>query len=248
MSALSRKRPNATGQRNNAMAQKGHYELFLLDDLVRLGGQIRRHLEAEHLGGLEVDDELKFGRLHHRQVSGLLALENPPGVDTDLAIAIAVIGAVAHQTTRLCVFALLVDGRDSVPRRQSNDFVALTVEELIGGDQHRSGVQLHCCCKRGIDLTLVARKQYMSLLASGGRCFLNLPCLVGVIRTVRIEEYSDQMDSRKQRTQQAKSLALQRSGQKIHARSVAPGTAEAGDEAELDRVNRNSKDNRPWRS
>src|SRR3974377_501301 len=155
------------------MAQKEHYELFLLDDLVRLGGQIRWHLEAKRLGGLEVDDELKFGRLHHRQVSGLLALENPPGVDTDLAIAIAVIGAVDHQTPRLCVFALLVNGRDSLPRRQSNDFVALTVEELIGGDQHRSGVQLHCCRKRGIAVTLVPRKQYMSLVARGWRRFLH---------------------------------------------------------------------------
>jgi hypothetical protein len=38
----------------------------LFDDLVRLGREIRRHLYAERLGGLEVDDELKFARLHHR--------------------------------------------------------------------------------------------------------------------------------------------------------------------------------------
>ena len=44
----------------------------------------RGHVEAERLGGLEVDDELELGRLLHRQVGGLLALENAVGVDTRL--------------------------------------------------------------------------------------------------------------------------------------------------------------------
>src|SRR5215469_4992217 len=39
----------------------------------------------------------------------------------------------------------------SVPRRQSDDFVALAVEERIARNQHRSGSQLHSCCERGID-------------------------------------------------------------------------------------------------
>jgi hypothetical protein len=84
------------------MSAKGQTRTFarLFDDLICLGGKIRGHLDTERLGGLEVDDELKFGRLHHRQVSGLFALENPPSVDTNLAIAIAEVGAVAHQATR----------------------------------------------------------------------------------------------------------------------------------------------------
>ena len=36
----------------------------------------RRHVEAERLRGLEVDDQLELGRLHDRQVGRLLALEN----------------------------------------------------------------------------------------------------------------------------------------------------------------------------
>jgi hypothetical protein len=39
------------------------------------------------LRGLEVEHELKFGGLHDRQVGGLLALENPSGIDASLAIA-----------------------------------------------------------------------------------------------------------------------------------------------------------------
>ena len=40
-------------------------------------------IEAEGLGGLEVDHK-KTGRLHHRQVDQLLALEKEAGVDAGL--------------------------------------------------------------------------------------------------------------------------------------------------------------------
>ena len=45
-------------------------------------------VEAERLGGLEVDDQLELGRLHDRQVGRLRALEDAAGVDADLAIGI----------------------------------------------------------------------------------------------------------------------------------------------------------------
>src|SRR5579864_5453518 len=56
--------------------------------------------KTERLGGLEVDHELEFGGLCDRQIARLLALENPSGVHTDLAIGICNAGRVAHQTAR----------------------------------------------------------------------------------------------------------------------------------------------------
>src|SRR5215470_5387911 len=95
------------------------------EGVVRLGGEIRRHLDAERLGGLEVDDELKSGRVHHRQVCRLLPLEDSSGVDASLAIAVADVGAVAHQAARQRVVTPLVDSRNRISRRQSDNFVAL---------------------------------------------------------------------------------------------------------------------------
>ena len=61
------------------------------------GEQRRRHGEAEHPGGLGVDDQLELGRLHDRQVRGLGALEDAAGIDADLTIRIRNVGSVAHQ-------------------------------------------------------------------------------------------------------------------------------------------------------
>ena len=60
---------------------KADIRAVLFNDLVRLGGEVGRHFDAERLGGFEVDDELKFGGLDYRQVPWFLALENPPGID-----------------------------------------------------------------------------------------------------------------------------------------------------------------------
>jgi hypothetical protein len=38
----------------------------------------QRHGKTEPLGGLEVDHELEFGGLYHRQIARLLATENAP--------------------------------------------------------------------------------------------------------------------------------------------------------------------------
>jgi hypothetical protein len=45
-----------------------------------------RHREAERLGGLEIDDQLEFGRPLDRQIGGLGALEDLSDVNANLAI------------------------------------------------------------------------------------------------------------------------------------------------------------------
>ena len=53
----------------------------LFDHLIGERKQRRRDREAERLCGLKVEDELKFGGLHHRKGGGLLALEYSPDIN-----------------------------------------------------------------------------------------------------------------------------------------------------------------------
>ena len=72
------------------------------------------HGEAERLGGLQVDVQLDFGGLLDRQVGGLVALENPAGIDAGQAICVRNVRSVAQQTSGRGELAIV--GRSLAPR------------------------------------------------------------------------------------------------------------------------------------
>jgi hypothetical protein len=61
---------------------RNHDQLYSITSSARLSNDWGNR-EAEHLCCLEIDDHLNFRGLLDRQVGGLLALENPTGVDAD---------------------------------------------------------------------------------------------------------------------------------------------------------------------
>src|SRR5215831_3668327 len=112
------------------------------DHLLSAGDQHRRHSQAEPPGSLEVDEEVKPGRLLDWQVGGLGPLENPSGVDAGLAIGIRQASAVTHETARFREVNKRVDARDSIAGGQGHDLVASSDEESISTDHDRVSASL----------------------------------------------------------------------------------------------------------
>src|SRR5262249_21972808 len=109
-------------QRNAALCHKQTYaaqqKAPLFDHLV--GEQLQRvgHLDAEQSRRLRVDDELEFARLQDRQVGGLRAFEDLPGVDGDMTRPVRAIDPVAHQPAGFDSLASAIGRGNPIVRRQ----------------------------------------------------------------------------------------------------------------------------------
>src|SRR6202011_2863439 len=111
----------------------------LLDHLVGDGEHPWRHLDAERSRRLKVDDELEFGRLQHRQVGGLGALEDAAGMDADLTKHFCEIGSVAHQPAGCHKITDRISRRDPVARRQGGNLHAAGGQECVASDEEGIG-------------------------------------------------------------------------------------------------------------
>src|SRR5260370_10838853 len=124
----------------------------LFDHLVGLRQERARHGEPERLGGLEVDHQFEFGRLLDRQIGRLGAVEDLSGVNADLAIDRSEARSIADQAAGSGEFSPLVRRRNGMARCQRYELLAPAVEERIGGDDERAGMQLDEGCEGGVDL------------------------------------------------------------------------------------------------
>src|SRR5262249_49798024 len=88
------------------------------DHLVGADEYRRRNVEAKRLRGLEIDDEIELGGLHHRQIGRLRTFENPADVDAGLAIGVRKVRSIAHQTTACGVLPQIVDRGNRIARLQ----------------------------------------------------------------------------------------------------------------------------------
>ena len=78
----------------------------------------RRHVEAERLGGLEVDHQLVLGRRLHRQVGRLLALEDAIDVAGRAPVLVDQIRPIGDQAAAGDEEAFEVDRGQFVPGRK----------------------------------------------------------------------------------------------------------------------------------
>src|SRR5262249_15499485 len=120
---------------------------YLLDHLVGASDQRGRHLKAECLRGLEVDNKLQRCWLNDWQVTRFEALEDLPGVHAHLTIQIGQAGAIAHQAAGYGITASFVDRRYFAACGQKHEALALTVEERV--TSYEKG--LHCGLSKGCE-------------------------------------------------------------------------------------------------
>src|SRR5262249_7980636 len=79
----------------------------------------------------EVDRKLEFHRLHHRQVGGLLALENAAGEDARPTKCVLDAGCVTHQAARIGVVASTINRGDLVIGGQHGELLPAAVERSL---------------------------------------------------------------------------------------------------------------------
>src|SRR5215467_14173057 len=110
------------------------------DHLIGNRQQGRRQVQAECFGGLQVDDELEFSRLHNRKVGWLFALEDSAGILTNLTVRPRDVGAITSQPTSLDKFAPRVSYGQRMTCRECDDFNAPVREERVRSDEERVGL------------------------------------------------------------------------------------------------------------
>src|SRR5207244_9412076 len=99
------------------LSPAGSHQLCLAHSFNHLVGTAEhrdRHGDAERLCRLEIDEQLNFGGLLHRQVCGLLAFEDAPGIQAGQPILLLDAGSVRHQPTGRDERAIVIDPGHSV--------------------------------------------------------------------------------------------------------------------------------------
>src|SRR5262252_10703319 len=96
-------------------AGKFHFEppsrFTSLDHLVGAGEQRRWHLDAERLGGGQIDDELEFGRLLDRKVGWICPAQNLVDIVARAPEQVRVVWTIGQQTSGFDILPPTVDRR-----------------------------------------------------------------------------------------------------------------------------------------
>src|SRR5689334_15532793 len=114
------------------MSVWGQKRTCSFDDVVCERQYLGRKVDAERLGGSQVDDQFELCRLHNGQIGRFLSLEDPRGVDPDLAIRAGKVLAIAEKTAGSRVRTPIVNCRNPVTRNQCDDL--LTAAEVIASN------------------------------------------------------------------------------------------------------------------
>src|SRR4030095_2798374 len=103
-----------------------------LDHLVGASEQRRGHLEAEHLGGRQIDDEFELGRLLDRNFAWLRTAQNLVNIVRGAPILVREVCSIGHQTSGFDELPVTEHRRQSCAQRPSVDTNPVGSYERVG--------------------------------------------------------------------------------------------------------------------
>src|SRR3954447_15481388 len=131
----------------------------LFNHLVGTGEKRLWHGQAERLDGLQIDHQLKLGRLLDWQIGRPLAVEDLSYVAAELVKRAAEARSIADQAAESGEVAKIIDRRNRMACRQRYQLVAPGGEVRVGVNDGGAGVQLDERSESGVELALTARLQ-----------------------------------------------------------------------------------------
>jgi hypothetical protein len=106
-------------------------------------------MDAQRLGGLQVDGKLHLGHLHNRQFARLLAFQNSPHIGAGLAVGLRNASTLTQQASGEYEFWRLMDGGDAMTQRQCGElFTAVCEECLVRNHQSAPAGRAHAVNSR----------------------------------------------------------------------------------------------------
>jgi hypothetical protein len=108
----------------------------LLNHLVGAGKKRWRNVEAERLGGGQVDNEIELGRLLDRQVGGFRSAQNPVDIVGRAPVEVREVRSVGHQSPGFDVGTSIEDGWQVRGERERDDARAVGGNECPHLESH----------------------------------------------------------------------------------------------------------------
>src|SRR5437870_7444047 len=193
--------------------------------LVRAQQYRLRDRNAERLGGLEVDHELELGRLFHRKLAGLRALEDLVDEACEPEIKVRIVHRVGYQSPGLDELAGRIGGGQPAAGHRVDDRLLMHLGKTVCPDDKRvdtlSNCQFECP-------TQVARAAHVEKLGLETQRAGRRLCLFPFGRGSRIAHVVKQRNAREIRNQLFEELnpfRLQLGAEGRHPRNIAPGCA-----------------------
>src|SRR6266403_4958714 len=145
----------------------------LFDQLVSELLELQRHLEAQRLGGLEIDDQLKLCRRLQWKVGRLLTLEDAVDVPCRQAKLFVASLTKRDQAARLRKEAIEIDRRHAVAGRQRNDQFTIYIVVYVRHRDEAATWIARLCGDNAFDLILGVNRSGTYLDGKGGCGSLN---------------------------------------------------------------------------